>query len=334
MRRPLTGAILGFLIGLALAVVLQQQGVWPLDQILVFLIPGITGVIGLLLLTVGREGATVSYVIAIILLVPALVWGAMGLSKVSENGQLNGGCMVQSNTSVPDQTVVTDTSRSDPYKVDPKGSLHWEAASPTIFMDYDWEMWVELGGIAVPFDDGHEGNEGGSPANFGDIANVEAYAQSVGVDISQLRGVFMVGGFASTCDGFGFLVLVADGLTLPSIISLIVLLILLIILIILVFKGRGAKDIVASSTVAAAGAGGATNGGPIPGDTDGDGDVDLDDLQNQAGGDEPPGPAAEIAAGAAAAGYGRHISDPTVANNDLDDEDRDEIDKAGDQRED
>ena len=29
--RPLTGAILGILIGLALAIVLQQQGVWPLD---------------------------------------------------------------------------------------------------------------------------------------------------------------------------------------------------------------------------------------------------------------------------------------------------------------
>lgn len=248
MRRPLTGAILGFLLGLAIAVVLQQQGVWPLDQITVFLVPALIGGIAMLLLTMGREGGRVTLVIAIILLIPALVWGALGVGEAGESGVLNGGCLVQANTSVPDSTVVTDTSRGDPFQIDPQGSLHWEAASPSIFMDYDWEMWVELGGIAVPFDSDHEDNEGGSPANMGDVGNIEAYALEKGIPLDQLRGVFMVGGFASICDGFGFVVLTADGLTLPSIIALILVLIILIILIIMIVRG-GRRTVVDSVSV-------------------------------------------------------------------------------------
>lgn len=237
MRRPLTGAILGFLLGLAIAVMLQQQGLYPLDQVSVFLVPGILGVIGMLLLSVGREGGMVAYVIALILLIPALVWGALGVGETNQKGQLNGGCLVAATSSAPDQTRVTDSYKRDPFRIDPAGSLHWEAASPTIFKDYDWEMWVEIGGIAVPFDSDHELNDGGSPANEGDVGNVAAYAQSVGVNLDQLRGVFMVGGFAATCDGFGFVVLTTDGFTTPSIVAAILAILILIILIILVIRG-------------------------------------------------------------------------------------------------
>jgi len=291
MRRPLTGAILGFLLGLAIAVIFQQQGLYPLDQVSVFLIPGILGVIGMLLLSIGREGGMVAYVIALILLIPALVWGALGVGDTNQKGQLNGGCLVQATSSAPDQTRVTDSYKRDPFKIDPQGSLHWEAASPTIFMDYDWEMWVEIGGIAVPFDDGHELNDGGSPANMGDVGNVAAYAQSVGVNLDQLRGVFMVGGFAATCDGFGFVVLTTDGLTTPSIVAAILALLILIILIILMFRGRGGAR-VGSTAVANGGSG-------------------------------EPEPAADIAAGAIASGYATPEATegppPELSDDDVDD---------------
>jgi hypothetical protein len=305
MRRPLTGAILGFILGLAIAVIIQQQGIYPLDRVAVFLIPGIIGVIGMLLLSVGREGGRVAYVIALILLIPALVWGALGVGDTNQQGQLNGGCLVQATTSVPDSTQVTNSFKRAPFQIDPQGSLHWEAASPTIFMDYDWEMWVELGGIAVPFDSGHEGNEGGSPANEGDVANISAYAQSVGVNLDQLRGVFMVGGFAATCDGFGFVVLTADGLTTPSIIAGILAILILLILIILVFMGRGGTR--AESTTSSAfeddtdrlaAAGEGPNG-----DVDGEGGPD-DDSAPPRGAHEDSGLAGDIAGAAVAEGYG------------------------------
>jgi uncharacterized membrane protein len=233
----------------------------------------------------------VAYVIALILLIPALVWGALGVGDTNQKGQLNGGCLVQATSSAPDQTRVTDSYKRDPFKIDPQGSLHWEAASPTIFMDYDWEMWVEIGGIAVPFDDGHELNDGGSPANMGDVGNVAAYAQSVGVNLDQLRGVFMVGGFAATCDGFGFVVLTTDGLTTPSIVAAILALLILIILIILMFRGRGGAR-VGSTAVANGGSG-------------------------------EPEPAADIAAGAIASGYATPEATegppPELSDDDVDD---------------
>ena len=53
--RPLTGAILGVIIGLAVAVVLQQQGVWPLDKITVFLLPAAIGLIAIVVVRLGRR---------------------------------------------------------------------------------------------------------------------------------------------------------------------------------------------------------------------------------------------------------------------------------------
>ena len=44
--RPWSGLVLGALFGLALAVVLQQTGIWPLDRLLLF---GSAGLFGLVL---------------------------------------------------------------------------------------------------------------------------------------------------------------------------------------------------------------------------------------------------------------------------------------------
>jgi hypothetical protein len=250
----MTGAVLGIILGLAIAVVLQQEGIWPLDQLTVFLLPALLGLLFLFLLTVGRAGdGRIMLIIALLILVPMAVWGALGLGKTNQQGQLNGGCVVFATSSAPDETMVTDSFKQDPFQIDPQGSLHWEAASPTIFMDYDWEMWVEIGGIAVPFDSDHEGNEGGSPANEGDVGNIEAYADSKGVDLDQLRGVFMVGGFASTCDGFGFVVLTTSSVfqTLASKIALALIILIIIIMIILIARGRrgGVVDSVSTQEV-------------------------------------------------------------------------------------
>ena len=47
MRKPLSGALWGIVLGLAVAVILQQQGIWPLDKLTVFLLPGAIGLIGI-----------------------------------------------------------------------------------------------------------------------------------------------------------------------------------------------------------------------------------------------------------------------------------------------
>ena len=303
--RPLTGAILGILIGLAIAVLLQQQGVWPLDQITVFLFPAITGVVGLVITSVKRVGAPGPMIIAFIILIPMTAWGAVGLGSINEAGQLNGGCEVQAQTSVPDTTTVTDTSRQNPFLIDPHGSLQWAATSPVVFDDYPWKIWVEIGGAQITLDsETSQNNDGGSQINGGDVANVTAYAAGRGIDISQLRGVYKVGGDAAgTCDGFGFVKIISEPLeTVIAKIAAALAALLTIILLLIAFTGRtgsvevAADDAGADATgagaagAAAAGAEDAAGaaGGVIPGDADGDGDVDIDDLNADPGSEDLP----------------------------------------------
>ena len=121
MRKPLSGALWGIVLGLAVAIILQQQGVWPLDKITVFLLPGAIGLIGILITSVGRAGSTRALTVSLIITIPLAVYGATGFTTLNEVGQLNGGCEVQAQTSVPDTTFVTDTSKQDPFSIDPNG---------------------------------------------------------------------------------------------------------------------------------------------------------------------------------------------------------------------
>jgi hypothetical protein len=300
--RPLTGAILGILIGLAIAVLLQQQGVWPLDKITVFLLPALVGVVGLVIMTIKRAAATGPLVIALIILIPMAAWGATGLTTINEVGVLNGGCEVNATTSVPDSTVVTDTSKQDPFLIDPHGSLVWAATSPSVFDDYPWDMWVEIGGARIPLDsEESQDNDGGSQIHGGNIADVEAYAAERGIDISQLRGVYKVGGqAANTCDGYGFVKLIADPLeTIVAKIAAAAAAILTILLLVIAFTGRRRPvavpdggptdgDSAIGEDAAGAAATGAVGAAAIPGDNDDDGDVDVDDFNVDPGVDDLP----------------------------------------------
>lgn len=247
MRKPLTGTILGILIGIALAVILARQGVWPLDQLTLFFVPAITGVIGLLLLSIGRKSSgTFTLVIALLLLVPMLVWGALGFGSLNASGELNGGCRVFAGSEV-DQTDVIDTTKREPFVIDPDGGLAWEADSPEVFQDYEWEIYVVLGGIPVAIDSDTEANDAGDQSNDGDIADIRAYADERGIDIDTLVGVYQVGGSAATCDGFGFVeILGGEGLDTISLIAIILLITFLIILIVLMFVGRGGSSAVST----------------------------------------------------------------------------------------
>ena len=281
VRRPGTGAALGVLIGFAVAVILQQQGVWPLDKITVFLLPAATGIIGIIVTSVGRTGATTSLTISLIVLVPMAAWGATDIPNINETGVLNGGCMVIAASDV-DNTVVTDTSRGDPFDIDPNGGLTWAATSGAPITDHTWEISVEIGGAAVPIESGGHPNDGLSTGNFGDVGNITEYAEERGIPLDQLRGVFIVGGFisgSSECDGFGFVRLLSEPLeTLVAKIALAIAIAALIALLIVALRGRGGGTGTPGDLDADAAAAGAAGGvGAGAGDDDGDDDLDVEE---------------------------------------------------------
>lgn len=282
MRRPLSGAVIGIVIGLAAAIIIQQHGIWPLDRITVFLLPGLTGLLGMVITSIGREaGSTATLVIALILTIPLVAWGVIGLTEINEQGQLNGGCTVVA-TSAVDQTNVTDTSRGDPFEIDPNGELTWAATSPSVFDDYAWEIWTEIGGVQITLEsETNQNNDEGSQENGDAVDNVTSYAESQGINIDEIRGVIIVGGEAAdTCDGFGFVTLTSDPFeTLVSQIALAVLILFLILLVVVALTGRGA------AAGAAGGAAMAGSGGEAS--PDGPGETGSEDTGAGAGDDEP-----------------------------------------------
>lgn len=238
-RKPLSGAVIGVLVGLAVAVLLARMGIWPPDRMTVFLLPALLGFLGVLLLSMGRRDSTTAMTVSLIILIPMLIWGAFGFGEIDESGELNGGCTVRADSDA-DGTVVTDTSRSDPFFIESDGGLSWSAVSPNAFMDYEWEIHTVVGGIPIPIDSGTEANDVGDTENSGEVGNVGEYASARGIDLDLYRGVYEVGGSAATCDGFGFVEISGEGAD-PIAIAAIVLIVLLVILLIyLMVSRRGA----------------------------------------------------------------------------------------------
>ena len=256
--RPWSGFFLGLLLGLAIAVLLQQAGVWPLDRLLLFGSAGVFALIGILMGGAGRERAgAFASIVPLVLAVALIGWGATGIAEVNESGQLNGGCAVQAESSV-DSTTVTDTSRQDPFQVDPEGSLSWSATSPAPITNHLWEIYVDVGGfpIVITSNDEPEPNTDEDTENTGDVADISAYIAEVSDYTGlELDGVFEVGGSiegdGGACDGFGFVELTADPLTtLLSQIAAGVGLLALISLLVIAFNRTRDADVVPEHVVA------------------------------------------------------------------------------------
>jgi hypothetical protein len=242
--RPWTGLFLGLILGLAVAVILQQAGIWPLDRLLLFGTAGLFALLGILLGGAGRERVgSFATIVPLVLAVALIGYGATGLGSLNENGELNGGCTVEAASDL-DNTVVTDTSRQDPFELDPDGGLSWVATSPGPIVDHFWEIYVDVGGFAVVVADNEEAepNTTGDLDNTGDVDDVSGYID----DVSNFAGVELAGAFevggeiegeGGACDGFGFATLTAAPLsTLISQIAAVIGLLSLIGLLVLVFN--------------------------------------------------------------------------------------------------
>jgi hypothetical protein len=253
--RPWSGLFLGLILGLAVAIVLQQAGVWPLDKLFLFGVTGLGALIGILLSGLGRSrvsafSSVVPYLLAILL----IGYGATGFADLDEHGEINGGCTVEAQSDL-DTTVVTDTTRSDPFDVDPNGGLSWVASSPAPIMNHFWTIYVDIGGFPITLvgNDVAEPNTDGNQSNTGDVDDISDYVAEVsnysGV---VLRGVFEVGGDidgeGGACDGFGFVRIQADLLTtLIGQIAAAIGLIALIALLALAFNRTRKAEVVAAA---------------------------------------------------------------------------------------
>lgn len=303
--RPWSGFFLGLILGLAVALVLQQAGVWPLDQLLLFGSLGVFSLVGILMSGAGRARVgAFSSVLTLLLAVALLAYGAVGLLDVGEKGQLNGGCEVYAESSI-DTTTVTDTSRGEPFDIDPDGGISWVATSPGPIQNHTWHIYVEIGGFNIPLRDGSDPNDEASQINEGSEPDLSAYIQTVtNVTGEAIRGTFIVGGDidgeGGACDGFGFVRLTSDNFfeSMVSKIATVMGAIALIWLLTLAFRRYRTAELAPQTATPDAGmaggpsgeaaAAGAVAGTPAVGD-----EAKADEgMPTDASGGEPPAPGA------------------------------------------
>ncbi|MDH3190922.1 MAG: hypothetical protein OEM39_09865 [Acidimicrobiia bacterium] len=287
-EKPFVGLIFGLIFGLAVAVLLQQAGVWPLDKLTVYLVPGLVALLFVFLARIGRKSVPSALTVVLVILIAPIAYGLTGIGEFDESGQLNGGCTVDAATDL-DTTIVTDTKRSEAFRVDPDGGLTWFATSPVPITDHEWEIWVVIGNFEYVVADGGSANTDLDQDNFGDEPSVRGYVEDLGIRSGdQIRGVYEVGGFiegSSGCDGFGFVVIEGGFLeTLISKTALAVALLALIIFLWIILTGRETGLIAEPiDPDRIASLGGATGGVAAAGLADAPGPSDDEDNKDEPG---------------------------------------------------
>lgn len=245
MAKPATGAILGLIAGVFLAIFIQQTGAAPLDRLLLFGVAGLMGLIGLLLCTVGRQiDNIVVLIIAIIIVLVPVGYGASQLVSDDASGAaFINNCTVMASSDLEALQSITSMTRSDPFDIDPDGSLTWDGTMNSVITDYQWEIFVDVGGFNLRVANGMDPNEGESQENGG-TEGLKQYSDQVRqFGGGEIRGIYYVSGNlmgeGGSCDGGGYVRV--PGSVFESTLGIIVgiiFLVILIILIIVCMRGR------------------------------------------------------------------------------------------------
>lgn len=275
--RKVLVTLLGVVAGLCVAILLQQAGAVPFDRLSAFGFPALVGGLAFVAI-VARTGfarAAAEWVMIIIIIV-LLIIAALGVPALAADGELggstgylDGGCTVEASSDLETKRGVPTMHRSDPFDVDPDGTVSWEATSDGPIMDHTWNIYVHAAGFKVRIDDDGDPNEKGDTGNS-DTEQVRPYADNVASRIGgDLVGIFLVSGDiegeGGACDGQAWVRI--EGSVLSNYVGqgALVLLLLLVIIIIVVIVRTGR----------AAAGGIAPDGGP--------GEAPFDDV------DYPPG---------------------------------------------
>lgn len=137
---------------------------------------------------------------------------------------LEGGCTVTATSDV-DQTTVVDATQSDPFDIDPEGSVSWDAKSPGPITNHQWSIAVRLGLLPVTVASGGDPNgdekteSSGSRSIPGIIEELKARGTPGANLLEGISGKFLVSGEISgdggACSGSAYVRILGDPLSSP-----------------------------------------------------------------------------------------------------------------------
>jgi hypothetical protein len=240
--KPLTGVILGAVAGIFVVIVIQQAGAWPLDRMLTFGAMAVMAAIGFVL-TKGMQRPTVVKVISITIIVVFGGLAGLGAAEAGESGFIEGGCTAQAVSDIDSIDSPAQTSKSDPFDIDPQGMLAWAATSPNPITNHTWQITVDVAGIPYVAADGGGPNDGESQQEVGE-RNLQEDADQIEsiLGTSNIGGIYEVSGYidgdGGRCEGLGF-VRIGDGGWFEGPIALGATAISVVVVIIIVIVGRG-----------------------------------------------------------------------------------------------
>ena len=239
--KPITGVILGAVAGIFIVIVIQQAGAWPLDRMLTFGTMAVMAIIGFIL-TKGMQGAVAVKVIAITIIVVFVGLAGLGATEAGESGYIDGGCTARAVSDIDAIDSPAQTSKSDPFDVDPQGMLAWAATSPNPILNHNWQIVVDVAGFGYVPARGGSPNDGESQQEVGErdlSEDAEAIEGILGT--SNIGGIYEVSGFiegdGGLCTGRGF-VRIGDGGWFEGPIALGATIVTIVIIIIIVIVGR------------------------------------------------------------------------------------------------
>ncbi|MDE0572903.1 hypothetical protein ON058_05685 [Demequina sp. B12] len=148
---PITGALLGLVIGLLTAALLSVLGVVPLDRLPLLSLIAVGLVVGTLALTqrvsAARGRVTTVSVIAVLFAGAALT----GIPEYVSHGSLTPGCTLQASSSLePDPVTPEGTSATDPFDMTLTDTVEWVAATSDDADGGSPELALMVAGVPVP----------------------------------------------------------------------------------------------------------------------------------------------------------------------------------------
>lgn len=247
--KPLTGTIIGAFVGLFVALVIQQAGIWPFDRMLAFGAMALVAIIGFLL-TRGFAGGAAARTIAMLLVLGMAGMAALGATEANQSGYLDGGCTASASSEVDAIPGPEATSKSDPFDLLPDGTLSWEGTTPGPITDHSWVIWVDVAGFEYQAATGGSPNDGKSQAESG-VVVLESYANDIAgiLGSSEIGGVYAVGGWidgtGGYCEGMGFVRFPSGFLQGP--IAMAALALAVVLLLVLLVIARSLRRVVATT---------------------------------------------------------------------------------------
>lgn len=146
--KPVLGAVLGAVLGVIAVLILQQGAVVLPTRLVVFGILGVATSAGSLLLTVAYRRPAVIAIHSLAVL--AVAFALTGVPAMTARGDLSGPCTVSAVSSFPDDGSPAASSATDPFDIDPDGTLDWRVAFPEPYETWSGTIGTDIAGFRVP----------------------------------------------------------------------------------------------------------------------------------------------------------------------------------------